>query len=364
MKRPSRGRTNGPDVALPPLDPGFVGLAALTDVWGAKVLQPVAGQEAVPASPVTGGSLTGQLYGEKTTFSREPWWGSRGWWKVAESGEANDIRTHVGTVGDLAMAATSLRGNKHRLAGQVNEDSYAVSTITLEDGCQYLVVAVCDGMGSAPYSSFGARLSAHTALALLGEVLRAFPEGYEEVLRSGQTAFLAELTRRVSEYRMHEFDAPPVRHGEIALNDIQSTLTFAIVPSLIGAASAGRRRVTLGIVGDSPAFCLSGAAWTPIEPAKDNGGVWSSATAGLLGATSMVVTGVDLGPGEALLVSSDGIGNFLTFNGLPTALGVDLAHRWSRPVGMLEFVRDVAFEMQSADDDRTALMVWLPGSSS
>ena len=307
-------------------------------------------------------SLAGRVYGGKTTFGKEPWWSEKRWWKLASAGEANDIRTHIGTFGDLAMAATSLRGNKHRLNGQVNEDSFAVSTVTVEDGRQFLLVAVCDGMGSAAYSSFGARLAAHTVVSVLAEIVRADPDAYVETLNTKGSIFLGLVTQRVCGYRDEEFDAPPVSKDAVDLNDLQTTLTFAIVPCVVADQADETREVTIGIVGDSPAFRLSvGRGWIPIEPAKDNDGVWSSATAGLIGATDMLLTRVEMWPGDALLVSSDGVGNFLTFNGVDTPLGDDLARRWAQPVGMLDFVRDVAFEMQSADDDRTAVMVWIPG---
>lgn len=307
-------------------------------------------------------SLAGRVYGDKTTFGKEPWWSEKRWWKLASAGEANDIRTHIGTFGDLAMAATSLRGNKHRLNGQVNEDSFAVSTVTVEDGRQFLLVAVCDGMGSAAYSSFGARLAAHTVVSVLAEIVRADPDAYVETLNTKGSIFLGLVTQRVCGYRDEEFDAPPVSKDAVDLNDLQTTLTFAIVPCVVADQADETREVTIGIVGDSPAFRLSvGRGWSPIEPAKDNAGVWSSSTAGLMGATDMLLTRVEMWPGDALLVSSDGVGNFLTFNGVDTPLGDDLARRWAQPVGMLDFVRDVAFEMPSADDDRTAVMVWIPG---
>jgi len=73
----------------------------------------------------------------------------------------------------------------------------------------------------------------------------------------------------------------------------------------------------------------------------------------------MELRNVDLFPGSAVLLSSDGVGNFIRFNDQMTSLGLDLAQKWSQPVGLLDFVRDVSFETQSADDDRTAAVVWV-----
>ena len=301
--------------------------------------------------------LTARVYGEKTTFGSVPWWSEKDWWKLAPEGEANDVRCQVGTYADLAVAAVSLRGNKHRLQGAVNDDSYAIAHTTGDDGRGYLLVAVSDGMGSAKHSSFGARLAAQNALRVLLKLLADLPgNGLMADLTEHQADLLSWITREVLGYRANEFGAPTVDANEFDSADAQCTLTFAIVPT--GEPTRSREAV-IGIVGDSPAFLVQNGRLTPIEPAKDLEGLWSSSSDGLLGATSMVITSVELEPGDGLLLTSDGIGNFLTHGDQETVLGLDIASRWKRPVGMLDFIRDASFELQSADDDRTAVMIWI-----
>lgn len=301
--------------------------------------------------------LTGRVYGEKTTFGSVPWWSDKDWWKLAPEGEANDVRCQVGTYADLAVAAVSLRGNKHRLQGAVNEDSFAIAHTTEQDGNGYLFVAVCDGMGSAKHSSFGARLAAQNTLrALVNFGVLPSHELKARVIEH-QALLLSWINRNVVSYRQNEFGAPPIDQTEFNSAEAQCTLTFAIVPTPMHAGH--RREAVIGIVGDSPAFQVRRGGLEPIEPAKDHDGLWSSASAGLLGASSMIVTSVEIDQGEGLLLTSDGIGNFLTHAGTETMLGRDLASRWARPVGMLDFIRDASFELQSADDDRTAVMIWL-----
>ena len=115
----------------------------------------------------------------------------------------------------------------------------------------------------------------------------------------------------------------------------------------------------MGFIGDSPAFLLDNEEWHRVDENKDGSGVWSSATEGAINSEKMMVQEVSLRPGSALLLSSDGVGNYMRFEEKPTALGHDLATRWAQPVGMLEFIRDVSFETQSADDDRTAAVIWV-----
>lgn len=313
-----------------------------------------------PAPPVLEpGTLSGRLYGDKTTIGSAPWWTSKGWWKVAENGEGNDIRTHVGTFGDLSFAATSLRGHRHRLRGEANQDSYCTGTVKLDDGREFLVVAVSDGMGSAKYSGFGARLAAFGLVQVLKGILERDADSLAWLVRNEGASLLELVVSAATKYRQHEFEAPPGPFAQLSAADLQATLTFAVVPT--GSAAGQRRTALVGFVGDSPAFERVAGDWRPlpIDHGKDDGGLWSTSTQGFLSASAFDVAEVSIDAGSALLIATDGVGNFLHFNGQPTAIGIDLAAQWERPVGMLEFVRDVGFEFQSADDDRTAVMIWV-----
>jgi hypothetical protein len=303
--------------------------------------------------------IVAPVYGPKTTFGSMPWWSEKNWWKVAESGEGNDVRAHVGTVGDLALAVTSVRGHKHRLGGAVNQDSYATRTVTLEDGRSFIIVVVCDGMGSAQFSSYGARLFSQNMALILSMTINAAPDEFHKILIENQAETLQYVSESVLNYRNSEFDAPTIRRDQITIRDIQCTMTFAIVPAFAQNASDKTRYATMGFIGDSPAFLLENEEWHRVDENKDGSGIWSSATEGAINSEKMLLQEVAMRPGSALLLTSDGVGNYMRFEEKPTSLGHDLATRWAQPVGMLEFIRDVSFETQSADDDRTAAVIWV-----
>ena len=303
--------------------------------------------------------IVSPVYGPKTTFGSMPWWSEKNWWKVAESGEGNDVRAHVGTVGDLALAVTSVRGHKHRLGGAVNQDSYATRTVTLEDGRSFIIVVVCDGMGSAEFSSYGARLFSQNMALILSMTINAAPDEFHKILNENQAETLQYVSESVLNYRNSEFDAPTIRRDQITIRDIQCTMTFAIVPAFAQNASDKTRYATMGFIGDSPAFLLDNEEWNRVDENKDGSGIWSSATEGAINSEKMLFQEVPMRPGSALLLTSDGVGNYMRFEEKPTSLGHDLATRWAQPVGMLEFIRDVSFETQSADDDRTAAVIWV-----
>ena len=322
----------------------------------------VSSQSPPPALPTDDASLVpivSPVYGPKTTFGSVPWWSEKNWWKISEAGEGNDVRAHVGTVGDLAIAVTSVRGHKHRLGGAVNQDSYATQTVTLEDGRSFIIVVVCDGMGSAQFSSYGARIFSQNMAQALAEAITSAPDGYQSLLYENQSKVLHHVSNTVFDYRAREFDAPTISRDQITVRDIQCTMTFAIVPAFHQDPSDETRYATMGFIGDSPAFLLENEEWQRVDENKDGSGIWSSATEGAINSEKMLLQEVALRPGSALLLSSDGVGNYIRFEEKPTALGHDLATRWAQPVGLLEFIRDVSFETQSADDDRTAAVIWV-----
>lgn len=293
-------------------------------------------------------------YGEPTTFGAQPWHTERNWWKVPASGEANDIRSQFSTLGRLACAATSLRGNKHRLQGEVNQDSFSVVTATSKNGDSFLVIAVCDGMGSAKYSSFAARIAAAECSASLARGVSSRGLDMFPVLEERQSDFIGRLREKILGYRDGEFDAPPIPAEEADPKELQTTLSFAVV----GPANAEEALVVSGWVGDSPVILIQDQNWLYVSREQEGDGLHSTASQGLMTSDQLMIRYDNLLPNDALLVCSDGVGNFIEYKGTETALGSHLRESWAAPPERLEFVRDLSFDIQSADDDRTAVVVW------
>jgi len=298
----------------------------------------------------------GTQYGEPTTFGSEPWHTDKNWWKIPNSGECNDIRSQFGTLGRLSCAATSLRGNKHRLQGGVNQDSYSVVSVISKDGEPFLVVVVCDGMGSAEYSAYAARMAANSCSKALANGVRLHGIRFFSRLENIQHGLLEHIRDDVWKYRTGtEVGAPRRRTEQVAPSDLQTTMSFAI----IGPANTEDPQVAAAWIGDSPIIAIQNGMWRTVAKSGESNGLHSSASDGLMTTDEFCFWTGNLLSGDALFLGSDGVGNFLSFNESETALGNDLRRRWSRPVSQLEFVRDLSFEVQSADDDRTAIMIWM-----
>lgn len=304
-------------------------------------------------------AIRGRVYGEPTTFGSSPWWSERQWWRTSASGEANDVRAHFGRCGGLSLGAASLRGNRHRLGGVPCEDSFAVASAGGDDRRDFLVVAVCDGMGSVPHSAYGARITAQTTVLLLTRLIEANPRGFGTQLWEEQASLLDSITKIVRGYRHFEFGAPPVPRSEFEVSSAQTTLSFAVLPT----DPMSDVDPVVATIGDSPVLVLADANWHPVTGLAEDSGLWSSATDGALGASSLAFATPDMTGADALLLCTDGVGNYLRFQGGTTELGADLASRWKRPVGHLDFLRDISFEIVSADDDRTAAMIWMASQS-
>ena len=306
-----------------------------------------------------------------TTFGSEPWWTEKNWNRLPSSGGTNGFRIHNGVIGNLAVCGGSMRGRRHQLAGQPNDDSFDI--VTVSDAANepaWLVVAVCDGVGSAAYSNTGASSTASHAAALIAHSLRAnpnmTPKAYAQAFSTQCSQFLSLLTGAVNRHLqsfndrwMQELEFTPPT--ETSLDELQTTLTVLVLRAI--PDEAGRHEGAIISVGDSPTLRLCESAITPLEPVIEDAAIWSTATNGALGADTAVVQLVDIASGCALMVATDGVANFLTHHEEPTALGTHMMNSWRTPIDTATFVRDLSFDLASADDDRTAVMVWVRDSA-
>lgn len=345
------------------------------DATTEKVVTEVASAEAPPvdepvraasAPPLPANAERLILGAEPTTFGKEPWWSSRNYRKLPMSGPPDDLVVRSGTFGNLAAMGCSSRGTKHCPYGEPNDDFFTTSVVNdpEQDEPAYLVAVVCDGMGSAEFSSFSARILAEATAACLANIAtHLWPlslTGFAELFSSDGEKILGEISDVVRgaaslkrpSWLQAQSHIPPT---DVSDRHLQSTLTFAIVKiAKIGEAS----EALIGYVGDSPALSIkSGEIHNLFEDAQSSG-VFSTATDGAIGATSISLIEHTIDAGTALLLATDGVANFLTYERQPTNLGAYVAEHWSRPLPQMAFIRDMDFDLPSADDDRTALVIW------
>ena len=307
------------------------------------------------------------VIGDKpTTFGAEPWWTDRNWNRLPEAGRPSAAVIENGVAGPLAVCGGSLRGRRHQLAGKPNDDAFEIATVSGSNGePAWLIIAVCDGVGSAPHSSTGARLTATHAVALIAHSLRGRlsigVDRYTEAVRRQGSAFLSRLTglvrgqvdRAVTHQSVLMPNTPP---PGTPLSELQTTLT--VVGLRTDRTSDGEHEGFVVSVGDSPVFQINSDGIVPVSAKAQSSGPWSTVTEGVLGSESLDVHRLHLGPNDALMAATDGVGNFLHHDQSLTALGRYLHARWRSPLDSISFLRDLSFDLASADDDRTAVLVW------
>ena len=303
------------------------------------------------------------VVGKPSTIGSVPWWSAnRDWCLLPSRGGSTDILCDAGTVGDAAVLAASLRGDKHKVDGQPNEDSFAIRTSLDPSGRRFLVAVLCDGLSSAAHSSHGARLSAdEVAKALARFVAKhagSILEGLDGILEDGLSAIGGDVLARANDIVRRASDGP---HVDLVPSDINATLTFLLVPVDLGDAESVT--ATVGAIGDSPILVLdtNRGTWSsvPLGLEDRDDDVVSTATRAFPTTTRATVSNVELTRSDVIVAMSDGVSNFVLVRGQQTALAGYLASNWAQPVRPTTFVNDLSFDLASADDDRTAIACWL-----
>jgi serine/threonine protein phosphatase PrpC len=223
-------------------------------------------------------------------------------------------RAEGGSCGWCSLRAATAAGVKHRLSAAAGEDSYAWAV-----GDGVLAAAVADGVGSV---AGAARAAERAAAAAAG-------------------AAVASGTRDGVEAANREAEGGGA-----------TTVVVAVVDR--------RGRVSAARVGDSTAFVAGpGGRWRelfePPDPERPDG-----ATAALPAADPHLEQVDDqLGPGEVLVLASDGLAD--PWRDGPTTVAPSFAGSVVSHPSPLELAGLVDFSRHGCHDDRTAVCVWLPG---
>ncbi|MCF6471900.1 protein phosphatase 2C domain-containing protein [Nonomuraea sp. MG754425] len=232
-----------------------------------------------------------------------------------------------GMLAQTTVRAVSIRGRRHRYRGEPLQDAYAVRLSA--DG-RWVIAAVADGLGSTSHAEHAAAVAvrAATNLSLTPDL------GWHAAF----AAVAGEVMRATA------------RFGGRTPNPPATTLTIGVVPA------DGRRGIAAcAAIGDSPALWLHDGRWTEIFP--PDGQRPDNVTSALpedLG--ELRERQIDWGPGDVLVLCSDGFGTAMGGGG--STLAQRLVTSWSSPPALRGFLHDVDFHLSTYDDDRTVLAVW------
>jgi len=296
--------------------------------------------------------------GDPSAFAKKNWWDPKvEWCQLSPLGMTSDITCDIGTFGSSAVAAASLRGNKHKLDAKPCQDAFNVQSALDKSGAKYVVSVLCDGMSSARYSHYGAR---RTSQVLSDALCRIIENSYSvdiEFVKANIEQVLESCRQKVLPTEVDLFGASGIDPNDVVDSDFNTTVTFLIAPSSPGEFNS---KAIVGCIGDSPVFVLHSAlgVWEQIGVIDSADELVNPATAAFPGSIAIAIDELELHKGDVLVAMSDGVGNFINVRGNQTLLGTYLAKQWSTPVNMATFVNDVSFDMKSADDDRTVIAIW------
>ena len=270
------------------------------------------------------GSFLPKTIGKRARAAEVPW-------LLTQVYEVPDTVLDGGRLGPLEIRAASVRGTSHRCDGAARQD--AMGVVSYQQS--YLVVAVADGLGSAPDSHRGAALAVASSLDYLSWTL--------------------EQQRPVDVDLVSAIDAADraIRAAGSRPEDRATTLTVAVVSV---EPYQGGHDFLAARIGDSPALVLSEGEFQHLFDRRSSD-MYETATACLPnrdGAVQMVDG--RLQPGQALALVSDGVGVPLTV----PEIGGYVAESWAEPPGPVEFLHTLQFRARSFDDDRSAVVVWAP----
>lgn len=292
--------------------------------------------------------------GAPSNFASQDWW-SPSMCRPPREAPANDLVVDNGTFGNLALAAASVRGHRHRLAGMPNQDAFSYTTGADVDEVEYLVAVVSDGVGSAAHAAFTARQGSG---ALAKAVAYALPQ-IAQVDAVGLANIVRGVLPRVRQAVRHwdpiGAGAPARPASDVRDEDLAATVVCAVVPLL--QDSQGHRSALLAVIGDSVALTLHDGTWRVVGD-MDAEPFIASSTESIMSTDTATVHEFELQVGDVLALCTDGIAPYVCDDTGNLALGDYLSEAWSTPLTTLDLAASLSFDLRSAEDDRTALLVW------
>jgi serine/threonine protein phosphatase PrpC len=290
-----------------------------------------------------------------STINSKPWYAPK-WFKVPVVGPSRDVELEYGGVNALRLMAASVRGTRHQFYGEPNEDAFAIGK-----NDKFIVVAVCDGVGTAEHSAYGSKFISFSVARSLAKSLESVDTKDLARIRDCITLAVQGASDGVQSWSDGALFAPDVPAGEVDRHDLSATLVVGVVE--IEASSPEGRTVVIANVGDSPCYTFADGEWRLRTNATKDGEVLEHATTALpteVG-SPVVLEWHDfiLNPREQLLLMTDGIGTSLASGRTP--LGKWLGEQLASPMLAQRFLKTVdaiTFDRQGEDDDRTLVVLY------
>ncbi|MEV6198109.1 protein phosphatase 2C domain-containing protein [Streptomyces sp. NPDC051920] len=252
--------------------------------------------------------------------------------------------------GTLTVRAASVRGDSHRYQGEPRQDSLAVVRLGAPGPDGLLLLAVADGVGSAPRSHVGSQEACRLAAMELDAVSADLAEAVRAGDRPGFAALVDTAVGRIATllaHRAREHGDDPAAYA--------TTLRALLVP----LDPRVRTRGFLA-VGDGGTALLRAGEWnlSLTDPEHDGDGMIDTRTAALphVHRARALLLAPAL-PGDVLVLCTDGLSTPLAGD---AEMREFLASGWGRGAAPApaDFLWQLQYRVKSYDDDRTAVVLW------
>ena len=263
----------------------------------------------------------------------------------------SDTELDFFTAEPFEIRACSTRGLSHRHAGVPRQDAFCLA---VNDG--WVALCVADGVSQGKHSQVAAETAARAACKLA-------LDGAEDLPGLDWTALANRVSRRILDEARYRrlVDLSGVDDPAEQVRTVRAAMSTTAVVALVSRAARADGAfdaVVAVLAGDSGAFRLEAGALAVLAGGKSlAGSVTDSSVHPLPGPASPVVLEATLCEGQALLLTSDGIGDPVGDGA--GDVGSELARRWAQPPTAAEMFTDVNFLRRSYDDDRTAVGIWV-----
>lgn len=318
-------------------------------------------RDAVLAKLGLGRSANDQvILGEPSPINAKTWWTS-GYHKVHAGLPRSSVEYDFGTCGDLAVFGATSRGTKHQFRAAPNQDAFSFCSVTSPGN--YLIVAVCDGVSQAKFSSYGSRRLAREAVSRLEKAIRVstsenVPLEYEHFAK-----ILHEASTAMKTWSTTDLDAPQQLPESTDYKDLSTTIALVVIDAMQASETGYRMRAAF--IGDSPIYLSSGDAYAIQTPFTKGGDLVENSTGALPLMNGEVVRpgwlDLRLPAGSHVVITTDGFSNALREGNTKHAR--ILRKLWSSPTGPVSLALNITgidFDRRGEDDDRTAVIVWAP----
>lgn len=260
----------------------------------------------------------------------------------------NDVLLQGADLAGLRVRAACLRGDDHRYAGTLRQDSMDLALVA--DG-RALFLAVSDGVGNAKSSHLGSEIATrHLRDLVAGAAADLLAEPDPDAVKDRVARLVAQVATQIT---------AEAERRRIDPAELSATLVAALVENTPPGPSGDTapRRVVVFSVGDSCVLVLRDGAFEPIYDVKGDSDMANAPVRPLPGFPVPDTVLFPLAPGEVLVVGTDGLGDPMRDN---DKVKRQLADWWGAgaPRTTLEFGWQVSFNARTYGDDRTAICVW------